>query len=212
MPGEGVYRNAQNCVSAYGMVQTYGSHTVVFHQDTQPDAVYLIEHGMVKMVRILEKGQPIIVGIRRRHWLIGGPSVLLNKRYSFTAITLVSSSLRCIPARVFLDLVKTNEEFSWYLHEQLSEEIINQMKNAEARNCLSAKDRMKRFLRDMIEEQHLAGKPPASYSLPLTNKEFSQLLAITPEHFCRMLKEMKQEGLIRAAKGVLTVVDPSSFL
>jgi CRP-like cAMP-binding protein len=79
-------------------------------------------------------------------------------------------------------------------------------------NCLSAKNRMKLFFQDMIDDQNLAGAEPTSFSLPLTNKELAQLLAITPEHLSRMLKEMKQQGLIRCAKGVLTVTDPVSFI
>jgi len=195
-----------------GIVQTYPAQAVIFHQGTQPHAVYLIEHGLVKLVRVMANGHTMIVGVRRRHWLIGAPSVLLSQLYSFTAITLVSSSLRCIQAKDFLDLAKTNAEFSWYLHRLLAQHIFKQMKIVEAMKCLSAKDRMKCFLRDMIDDQNLAGSELSNFSLPLTNKELAQLLAITPEHLCRVLKEMKQQGILRCAKGVLTVTDPTSLL
>ncbi len=195
-----------------GIVQTYPAQTVIFHQDTQPHAVYLIEHGLVKLVRIVATGQPIIVGVRRRYWMIGAPSVLLDQMYSFTAITLVPSSLRCIPAKDFLDLAKTNAQFSWYLHRLLAQQVFKQMKNVEAMECLSAKDRMKSFLRDMIDDQNLAGPELPSFSVPLTSKELAQLLAITPEHLSRVLKIMKEEGIITSAKGLLTVTDPASLI
>ncbi|HUI44433.1 MAG TPA: Crp/Fnr family transcriptional regulator [Nitrospirota bacterium] len=195
-----------------GVVQTYPAQAVIFHQDTQAHAVYLIEHGLVKLVRVIPNGHAIIVGLRRRHWLIGAPSVLLDQLYSFTAITLVSSSLRCIPAKDFLDLAKTNEQFSWYLHRLLARQIFKQMKNVEAMKCLSAKDRIKHILRDMIDDQNLAVPELSDFSLPLTNKELSQLLAITPEHLCRLLKQMRQEGLISRVKGVLTVTDADNLL
>jgi CRP/FNR family transcriptional regulator len=207
-----LFSDPENGCFDQGVVQTYPAKAVIFHQDTQPHAVYLIEYGLVKLVRVVSSGQPIIIGLRSRHWLIGAPSVLLDQRYSFTAITLTPSFLRCIPAKDFLDLAKTNERFSWYLHRLLAQQIFKQMKNVEAMNCLSAKDRMKRFLRDMIDDQNPVESKPNSFSLPLTNKELAQLLAITPEHLCRVLRAMKQQGLIRCAKGVLTVTDPSSFL
>jgi CRP-like cAMP-binding protein len=206
-----LFSNTEKSWFDQGRVEVYPAQTVIFHQDTQAHAVYLLEHGIVKLVRVVENGQSIIIGLRRRHWLIGAPCVLLDQMYSFTAITLVSSSMRCIPARDFLDLVKMNEGFSWYLNRLLSWDIIKQMKNVEAKNCMPAKDRMKRFLRDMIDEQNLAGSEPSNLSLPLTNKELSQILAISPEHLCRVLKELKQQGLIRHAKGVLTVNDPGSL-
>ncbi len=195
-----------------GIVQTYPAKTVVFHQDTQPHAVYLVEHGLVKLVRVVANGQSLIVGVRRRHWMIGTPSVLLNQPYSFTAVTLVSSSLRCISAKDFLDLAKTNAHCSWYLHRLLAQQVFRQMKNVEAMECLSAKDRLKSFLRDIIDDQYPVEPELSSFSVPLSNKELAQLLAITPEHLSRVLKEMKQQGLIRCTKSVITVTDPDSLL
>ncbi len=209
---ESLFNNAQKGGFDKGIVQTYPARSVIFKQDTQPNAVYLIEQGLVKLVRVVADGPSIIIGLRGRRWLIGAPSVLLGQLYSFTAITVVSSSLCCIPAKDFLHLAKTDEQFSWYLHRLLAKQVAKQMKSVEAMNCLSAKDRLKFFLRDMIVDQNMAGSEPSGFSLPLTNNELAQLLAITPEHLCRVLKEMRQEGLVRCAKGVLTVTDPDSLL
>ncbi len=209
---ESLFSNHKNRLFGQGLVNTYPAGAVIFHQDTLPHAVYLIEHGLVKLVRVVEQGQSIIIGLRRRHWLMGAPAVILNEIFSYTAITMVTSSLRCIPAKDFLDLVNTDEEFSWYVHLLFAQEIKRQMEQIEAKSGLSARDRLKRFLRAMIDEQKLAGKVPSSFSMPLTNKELAQLLAITPEHLCRILKEMKQEGLVRHAKGLLTVTDPATLL
>jgi len=63
----------------------------------------------------------------------------------------------------------------------------------------------------MIDEQDPAVSEPSRFMLSLTSKELTQILAITPEHLCRVLKELKQEGLISHAKGVLTVNDPAGL-
>jgi len=77
---------------------------------------------------------------------------------------------------------------------------------------MAAKDRLNRFLCNMPDELKPAGSELQSFSLPLTNKELAQLLAITPEHLCRVLKESNQQDLIKHAKGVLTVTDAAEFL
>lgn len=209
---ESFFNKPENSEHDRGIVQKYPAQAVIFHQGTPSHAVYLIEHGLVKLVRAMSKGQHIIVGLRRRHWLIGAPAVILNKPYSFMAITLVPSSLRYIQAQDFLDLAKTNAQFSWNVHQLLAQQIFEQMKNAEAMTCMSSQDRMKYFLCDMMDEQKLMGSGPADFSLPLTNKELAQLLAITPEHLCRVLKAMEQKGLISRARGVITVTAPSGLL
>jgi CRP-like cAMP-binding protein len=193
-------------------VQTYPAHATVFFQDTPANTVYLVEHGVVKLVRVAPNGHHVIIGLRRRHWMIGAPSVLLEKPYSFTGITLVPSSLRGIPAKDFLDLAKENKEFSWYLLQMLSRKIFNQMKNVETMSCMSAQERLERFLCDMIDELKPVGSGATSLSLPLNNRELALLLAITPEHLCRVLKEMEQKGIIRRDNGILTVTDSESLV
>ncbi len=209
---ESLFGDHKNRMFDLGIVHTYPPQSVIFHQDTLPHAVYLIERGLVKLVRVVDNGKSIIVGLRRRHWLIGAPAVLLNGMYTYTPITLVSSSLRCIPARDFLELVKNNEDFSWYLHLLFAQEISRQAMRLEAKSCLSAKDRMKLFLRIMIDEQTIGGRKPPDFSLPLTNKEISQLLGITPEHLSRVLKEIMQEGFIKCSKGAITVTDTDNLI
>jgi CRP-like cAMP-binding protein len=194
------------------IVQTYPAHATIFLQDTPANTVYLVEHGVVKLVRVAPNGHHVITGLRRRHWMIGAPSVLLEKPYSFTGITLVPSSLRVIPAKDFLDLAKENKQFSWYLLQMLSRKIFNHMKKVEAMSCMSAQERLERFLCDMIDELNPVGAEPASVSLPLNNKELAQLLAITPEHLCRVLKKMENKGIIRRDNGILTVTDPESLV
>jgi CRP/FNR family transcriptional regulator len=209
---DSLFTNLENSGDDRGLVQIYPAQVVIFKQDTPANAVYLIERGLVKLIRVAPNGRHVIIGLRRRHWLIGAPAVLLGKPYSFTAVTLFPSSLRRIPAKDFLDLANMNGQFSWHLHRLLSQEIFNQMKKMEAMSCLTAQDRLKRFLCDLIDEQKHIGPKPAGLSLPLSNQELAQLIAITPEHLCRVLKGMEQEGLIRRGKGMLTVTDPASLL
>jgi CRP-like cAMP-binding protein len=53
---------------------------------------------------------------------------------------------------------------------------------------------------------------PDSFSVPLTNQELAELLVITPEHLCRVLKEMEQKGLVRRDNGSLIVADPAGLM
>ena len=209
---ESLFSNPKNSSYNRCFVKTYPAHSAVFRQDTPANTVYLVERGVVKLVRVAPNGHHVIVGLRRRHWMIGAPSVLLEKPYSFTGITLVPCSLRCIPARDFIDLAKKNKQLSWYLLQMLSRNIFNQMKKVETMSCMSAQERLERFLCDLIDELKPVGAEPASFSLPLNNKELAQLLAITPEHLCRVMKEMEHKGIIRRNNGILTVTNPESLV
>jgi CRP-like cAMP-binding protein len=54
-----------------GLFQTYPAQAVIFHQDTSVHAVYLIEQGLVKSVRVVENKRKVIIDLHGNHWFIG---------------------------------------------------------------------------------------------------------------------------------------------
>lgn len=194
-------------------VHHYPAKAVIVKQETPANAVYLIEHGLVKLVRETSQGNKVIIGLRHRDWLIGAPAVLLDMPYNFTVITVVPTLLRRISRKEFLDHIKENEQFSLHVRWLLSRQIFDQMKKIEALKCLSAEDRLVRFLAATVREMDPLGSGgPDCLTLPVTNLELAQILMITPEHVCRVLKKTEQKGIIRRAKGALVVIDPAGLL
>jgi CRP-like cAMP-binding protein len=193
-------------------VQLYPAKAVIVKQETPANAVFLIEHGLVKLVRETSKGNKVIIGLRHRDWLIGAPTVLLDRPYNFTVIAVVPTLLRGIPKKDFLEYIKKNEQFSLHVQRLLSQQIFDQMKRIEAMKCLSAESRLARLLDETVREMEpLGSEKPDCFALPLSNQELAQLLMITPEHLCRVLKKTEQKGLISRAKGSLVVTDLKGF-
>jgi CRP/FNR family transcriptional regulator, cyclic AMP receptor protein len=202
---------------SWGPPQIYPPNTVVYQQDTPATAVYLIERGLVKLTRMESEGQEAIVGLRRRHWLLGAPAVFLESQFVFTVTTLLPCTLRCISSKGFLQLVHTETEFHRQLLKMFSEEIYsNGMKVAEL-GCIPAKDRLVRFLCELVLEQEqwtetTTSQRPMRLQIPLKFKELAQLIAISPEHLSRLLRELEQRGIITRNKGWLIITDPSALL
>lgn len=193
-------------------VQLYQARAVIVKQETPADAVYLIEHGLVKLVRETSKGNKVIIGLRHHDWLIGAPTVLLDRPYNFTVVAVVPTLLRRIPKTEFLEHIRKNEQFSLHVQRLLSQQIFDQMKRIEAMKCISAENRLVRFLAETVREMEPLGPDrPDCFALPFSNQELAQLLMITPEHLCRVLKKTEQKGLIRRAKGELVVTDPAGL-
>ncbi len=205
------FSNTDNCSESH--VQTFPPHTQIARQGDNAEMLYIIERGSVKLTRLAPNGRELIVGIRRRSYLVGTTAVLLGRTYSFTTTTLVRSSLRCIPAKAFLNLASTNNLLSWHLNIFLSQEIVRQRDRLAANSCMAAKDSLKCFLRELVREQQ-EDEPYASSELrvPLNNQELAEIIAVTPEHLCRLLKKIEQDGIIRRNKGVLIVSDVAALV
>jgi CRP-like cAMP-binding protein len=203
--------------NGWGPVQLYPPNTEVYHQDTPANAVYMIERGMVKLTWVEPEGHEVIVGLRRRHWLLGAPAVFLERSHAFTVTTLTPCSLRCISSRGFLQLVSINAEFCQQLLRRLSEEIYCHGMKVAVFGCIPARDRLTRFLCELVFEQGHANGPdetqkPMRLQIPLKLRELAQLIAITPEHLSRLLRELELQGIIRRDKGWLILTDPCKFM
>ena len=186
----------------WGPVQIYPSYAEIIRQDTPCNAVYFLKSGNVKLTWADQDGHEVIAGLRHQNWLIGAPSVLLGKPCSFSITTLTQCSLRCISAQKFLDLVNSNTDFSLHLMKLLSQEIFNHAKTLVTLGCVPVRDRMKYLLYKFISDMP-SNKRSDKYikiNLPLKHKEMAQILAVTPEHLSRILKEMETRKEIKRQK------------
>jgi len=194
----------------WGPSRAYPPGTHIVRQDTPAEAVFLVESGLLKLSRIVHTGSEVIAGLRRQHWIIGAPAVLLGKTYSFTATTLTHCSLRSVSAETFLNNVSTDTHFSFQMLVVLSQEYYKQSETLVGLGCLPAIDRLKRLLYEITAEVQGSSKR-VKIQVPLKHHEMAQMIAITPEYLCRLLKKLEQEKIITRDKGSLIVNDTQSL-
>lgn len=182
--------------------------TKLFHQGFPVDEVFLIDKGLVKLTRINEEGQEMIVGIRSRGSLLGTASLIVRTTHSTTAVALTDCCLYRASTESFLNLVKTDSQFAWHLQQAHSQELHDQTLQLMGFRCLSAQQRFELLVRQLITVMNLDTKQePLSVHLPLKYWEIAQLVGITPEHLSRTLRQLRKNGIMYRQKGTLIIND-----
>jgi CRP-like cAMP-binding protein len=189
--------------------QLYPADTVLFEQGSFAQEAYFINDGLVKLHRVISGGKEFIVDLRFAGWLLGVPSIIVKEPNPVAAITLTKCRLRRLPANTFLDLIKSNSDFAWYIHQVQSREVFNEIARIVQLGCFSAQQRLEQLLWQLIS----ATEPESMYKqvqlqLLLKHWEISQLIAVTPQHLSRVFKDMQKQGMIRQEKGWIIVPDP----
>jgi CRP-like cAMP-binding protein len=180
----------------------------LFFQGDPVREVFCVEQGLIKLVRLSGDGQELIVGLRSKGFFLGAASLIVQMPHPITAITVTRCSLVSIPGELFLRLAKTDEQFCWHIHQAHSQEVHQQASQLIALRCLSARQRFERLLLQFFKSIPHQGKPtPMKIRLPLKHWEIAQLIGITPEHLSRVLKQIKQEGIIHEEAGHIIVPD-----
>lgn len=181
----------------------------IYSQGDPPHTVCLICSGQVKLTRTESDGNQVIVGLRQRGWMLGAVSLLLNARYETTAATITRSKLCIVPAETFTRTINTDLEFSRWILLILSRGLKSSMLSIGERSCLSGRQRLEKFLWEVVEMQDgIDHQRPIKIQMVLKNWEIAQLLALTPQHLCRLVKQLENEGVVVRKKGWLILPDP----
>lgn len=174
----------------------------LFQQGSPSLSVYFLEHGLIKLVRMEENGRQVIVSFRFPGSLVGAASAIIDEPHSMIAIALTRCSILCIPTKSFLYFVQTDAKLSWQLHQVHSREAFDRPFQVAQFVCLSARQRLERLLRQFAAALEIRpDHGEMRLRLPLKDMEIAEVLGITPEHLCRVLKQMRQEGIIHREKG-----------
>lgn len=208
---------SRTALASLGPLQRYPPAIELFKQSSQAQDLYLIEHGLVKVTRFNQEGRELILGLRSPGWVLGVASVILRKPHPASAFTLTTCHLRRIPAQSFTDLLRRDPYLSWYFHQLQSREIYSQIAHMEGLGFLSARQRLEQLLWQLVSTQmpgnaqgeDLRGE--TRLNVPLKLSEIAELIAITPEHLSRVLKQTEAEGLLRREKGWIIIYDPKKL-
>jgi CRP-like cAMP-binding protein len=207
-----------NALYRFAPPQEYAAGAVLFQQGFMVRDIFLIDQGVVKLIRLAESGQEMIVGLRAPGCILGTASAIVQKPHSVTATTLSECCLRKIPLDVFLDLARNNQQFCWHLHQVHSREVYDQADQLVGIKYLSARQRLEQLLQQLILAMGVDElQKPIMVPLPLKHWEIAQMIGITPEHLSRVLKQLQQEGVMRRDNGCMMIYDlqqlynPTSF-
>ena len=184
---------------------------VIFYQGESPHTVCLICNGLVKLTRTESDGKPVIVGLRKTGWLLAA-APLLGVNYASTAETVTRCKLCFVPLEKFLHAMETNSQLSRWVTMIFSKEVYSSVISISERCCLSGRQRLEKFLREIVQNQNTGITDKAiKLPIPLKHWEVAQLLALTPQHLSRLIRQMEKEGIIRRKNGWLVLSEPKKL-
>ena len=208
LPCLGHLKKLFNCKTA----RTVPPEHQIYSQGESPHTVCLICGGMVKVTRTESNGNRVIIGVRQRGWVLGAVSLFLNMPYETTAETITRSKLCFVPAETFKQAMDTKVEFSRWIAMILSRMWRSSMLSISDQSCLSGRQRLEKFLWKLVQTQNGSDKNKLTkIQMILKNWEVAQLLSITPQHLCRLVKQLENEGILMRKKGWLILPDPKKL-
>ena len=186
---------------------SYPVGTVLMQQGGEPGDVFYVEEGLAKLVRTGSDGRDQILGLRGAGWFLGAALVLVLRAHPASAVAVTPCRLRRLTRQAFLDLMAKHEALSWHVHQMHSREVLSQFQQMADLGTATSRQRLERILRRLTGGAPSRNDDEVRLSLPLKRWELASLIAITPEHLSRLLRQLRDDGLIRINKGYIVIPD-----
>ena len=164
---------------------------ILLEGDRIKDFVYL-KKGLVKLSKKTENQKDHIISFAKPKTFIGFLTVFSHDTYQYTLSALEESTLCFIDIDVVKNIIKENGTFALDVLSKISEvsdEIISRRVNICSKQL---RGRIAYLLITFSKEIYYN----TSFELPLTRKEFGELIDMSTENVIRILSEFRRDGLI----------------
>lgn len=191
-----------------GAAHAFPKGVELFSQGHALEEIAYVVSGWVKLVEVDADGHELIVQLLSTGAWLGSDSVVANVPTPVSAVTCSPTRVATMSRAAFRRLLTEDRSFCRLVLEAHAHALCRQMHQMLRLGMLPSRQRLQHVIREFIEvEGRRQTARGARVTIPLLRRELAQLIAVTPEHLSRLLKEMEIDGLIQRDSGWISVPD-----
>lgn len=171
---------------------------IVRKQGAHLSHVISINAGLVKLYIEGSHGKNLILRVIRSQNFIGGPGMYYDQRHHYSVQALVETSACFIDMNVFKQIIHSNPKFA----DEFMKEV--------SKNMLSTYDRLISLSQKQIPGRMADALLYLSHDIfesntiipSITKKDLSELTGMSKDSVIRILREFKNEGILKLIPGI----------
>jgi CRP-like cAMP-binding protein len=183
---------------------------VIFYEGNQPQGLYCISSGKVKIHKLGDDGKEQIVRLAKDGSIIGYRSLLSNENYFATATAIEDTVVCFFPKAVYLNLLLNNSSFSMKTIQMLSSDlkIAEQMITNMAQKHV--RERMAETLL-LLKEFFGTEDDKATINTILTREDIGSIAGTTTETSIRVLSDFNKNKIIKLNGKKIKIINPKEL-
>lgn len=185
------------------LASPFRSGEVIFHEGTQPQGVYVVCSGKVKVYKSSRTGQQLTTRMESGGDLLGHISLLAKDGpYTATAEALEPAVVSMVEEKTFLDFLAKYPESSRALMRELARDVRRGENKARDIAFKPARGR----LADVLVRMMKPAKPHPVVA-GIKRRDLAEMAALTIETCVRLLKDFEVRGFIKKKDKDLVVTN-----
>ena len=168
---------------------------VIYRAGDAFDCLYILNSGLVKIVKLTSDGREQVVGLKfRGDWL--GFDGIARSGYGCDAVAMDTGEVWAIRYDALLSSYGRHPTLLTTLHEAMSREISRDRESLMSVCTLPADARVANFLHDWAQSLGARGLRTDQITLRMTRAEIGNYLGLTLESVSRALSKLAREEMI----------------
>lgn len=192
----------------------YPKDSYLFFQGDQPDALYILWMGRVKLVRHTDHGRDVVLEVLGPNQLLGEMAVLDGRPYSATALTLEEVAVVAIARRDFYTILDRYPRVAHGVISELSRRLRLTTELVRSLAVDRVEQRIARTLlrlADLAGKSHHSGEEAVLIDMPLTRQDIAEMTGTTVETAIRVMSRFRKAGLVSSQRGRVIILKPDDL-
>ncbi|MCR4264931.1 Crp/Fnr family transcriptional regulator [Nitratireductor sp. ZSWI3] len=186
----------------------FSKGSYICHRGDRLDHWTGVIEGLIKISAISAAGKAMtFAGVTDGGWF-GEGSVLKNERRKYDVVAIRDTRLAMLSRGAFMWLFDNSTGFNRFLVRQLNERMGQFIATIEYDRILDPKARVARNLSWFFNR---ALYPAAGNEIEISQEELGLLAGVSRQVVNRSLRDLEEEGLLKAAHGRITIVDAEAL-
>jgi CRP/FNR family cyclic AMP-dependent transcriptional regulator len=178
-------------------VVNFPKHSTLFEEGRQPDGIYILLRGKVKLSVDLRGGRTLILGIAQPGEVLGLSAIMSGKPAEFTAETLTLAQFSFVERKEFLHLIGEHCELCVLVVEVLSHQLREAVDMIHySSGSQPAAEKLASLLASWISTSDEISEQGLELKLPLTQEEIGQMIGVSRETVSRLLAGFEKEEIL----------------
>ena len=187
-------------IREHEIVTAHAKNCVVFSESQYPKGVFNIHSGKVKIYAVGNEGKEQIIHIAREGEVIGFRAMFSGETYKVSAATLEASSIGFIDRNAFSQLIDDHKPLRDAVIRELAKELGDKALFITTLAQKSVRERLAYSLL-LLEDIYRDGP------INLSREDLANFVGTATETLIRLLRELKEDGLIHIQTRKLTILD-----
>lgn len=187
------------------LVLSEGEH--LFEQGQHAERFFMVRSGQIKLYRVSMEGSERVIDVKQPGQIFAETVLMLEKRvYPLSAEAITNSELLAFDFTTFKEILEDSKETCFQFMADMSCSLQHYLDQVDYLTLQNASYRLINYLLQQVPDDHA---PDTSYEINLSTSKsiIASCLSIQPETFSRILRSLKDRGLIKVNGKRITVLN-----